>query len=137
MNDSSPKILVVDDNYAMRAYLAKLLTSYGYNVVQEGRPEFVIKTVRAEKPDLITMDLKMPEVSGEMIIRAMKSAKINIPIVVISAYLNKKNIRTLSDLDIKFIVMKPIEKKRLKTVLHEALKGWSQNLNKKNANKSS
>lgn len=59
------KILVVDDAMFMRKMLTDILTKAGYEVVAEaGNGEEAFNKYKEFQPDLVTMDITMPEVSG-------------------------------------------------------------------------
>lgn len=61
----SKKILVVDDAMFMRKMLTDILTKAGYEVVAEaGNGEEAYVKYKEHKPDLVTMDITMPDVSG-------------------------------------------------------------------------
>ena len=115
------KVLVVDDDPDARKFMHDLLTDIGYEVVEEGNPTQVLRVVRKEKPDIITMDLKMPDVSGDQIVRALQHAKFEIPIVVISGQLEQRVLMRLLQMGLKRILKKPVELERLRQTLEEAL----------------
>lgn len=58
------KILVVDDSPTERFALLEFLTKYGYHVVTAESGEDAINKSKAEKPDLILMDVVMPGMNG-------------------------------------------------------------------------
>jgi len=122
MQTTRTKVLVVDDDLDARQFMQDLLTDHGYDVVTEALPNQVLRTVRKESPDIITMDLKMPEVTGDQIVRALQHAKIQTPIVVISGQLEKRILMRLLNMGIKHILKKPVDLERLTQVLEEALK---------------
>jgi CheY-like chemotaxis protein len=84
--DSASTILVVDDYHDSRQLLAAWLRMKGYKVVeaQDGR-EGVLQANRS-KPDLILMDLAMPELDGVEATRQIRHAFTRTPIFAISAY---------------------------------------------------
>lgn len=67
------KILVVDDEADVRLYLSKLLEENGYDAVCACDGGEAIEKVEREKPDLITLDLSMPNKSGVKFYREIKS----------------------------------------------------------------
>ena len=58
------KILVVDDSPTERFALTEFLSKHGYSVVQAESGEEGVQKAKAEKPDLILMDVVMPGVNG-------------------------------------------------------------------------
>ena len=58
------KILVVDDKAELRTLLKSYLAQEGFDVVQAGDGQEALFVARREKPDLIILDLMMPEMGG-------------------------------------------------------------------------
>lgn len=94
--DPSPKpsatILVIEDYSDTRELLSVLLRGQGYNVIEAaGGLEGLLKAT-AMYPDLIILDLSLPEMDGvEVARRIHEQAKLSrIPIIVVSAYLTEE-----------------------------------------------
>jgi CheY-like chemotaxis protein len=86
-----PTILLIEDYADTRQMISMLLRRKGYNVVEaEDGVEGVLKAAW-ENPDLILMDLALPEMDGVEATRRIHSTPrlSDIPIVVLSAYLNE------------------------------------------------
>ena len=67
------KIIIVDDDVLIRETVRLALDHAGYYAIAVGEPDRALAVVRAEKPDLVIMDLYMPAFDGRELIRAMKS----------------------------------------------------------------
>lgn len=67
----SKKILVVEDEADVKIYLQALFEDNGYEVVTAGDGKIGMELVRSEKPDLITLDISMPEESGVKMYRQL------------------------------------------------------------------
>jgi len=59
-----PKVMIVDDSLFMRDHLAKLLTEHSYQVILAENGEEAVKTYRSAKPDVVLMDVTMPQMNG-------------------------------------------------------------------------
>jgi len=70
---SGKKILIVDDEEDIRLYLSTLLGDQGYETVLAKDGGEAWKQVEANSPDLITLDISMPEKSGIKFYREMKA----------------------------------------------------------------
>jgi CheY-like chemotaxis protein len=81
------KILVVDDEPNVVAYLETLLQDNGYDTVSAGDGIEGMKKARSEKPDLITLDISMPAESGIRFYRELKEDPelAGIPVVIVTA----------------------------------------------------
>jgi twitching motility two-component system response regulator PilH len=78
------KIMVVDDSPTERAYLDSLLKKKGYEVLLVESGEAAIERAKADKPDLILMDVVMPGLNGFQATRAItrdESTK-HIPVII-------------------------------------------------------
>jgi len=84
--DNHARILVVDDNDALRYSLARALREAGYEVL-EARTGTEALALAGESPDLITLDVNLPDIDGFQVCRRLKGATgtSHIPILHISA----------------------------------------------------
>lgn len=80
------KILLVDDAAFMRMMIKDTLTKNGYtNILEAGDGEIACNTYAAEKPDLVFMDITMPNKTGIEALRDIKSSDPGAKIVMCSA----------------------------------------------------
>jgi signal transduction histidine kinase/DNA-binding response OmpR family regulator len=81
------QVLVVDDERANRDWLTEVLEPAGFGVISAGGGREAIELARSEQPDLILLDLMMPEVSGFDVVEALRSDKSTsaMPIMVLTA----------------------------------------------------
>lgn len=78
------KVLVVDDESAILATMAPLLKSRGYEVVTSMTGRSALETVTRQQPDLVVLDLGLPDVDGLDVCRRIRAGR-PIPIIVLSA----------------------------------------------------
>ncbi|MEJ2422451.1 MAG: response regulator [Acidobacteriota bacterium] len=80
------KILVVDDEPDVVTYLATVLKDNGYEALEASNGEKALKEVELNRPDLITLDITMPEMSGVKAYRKLKEDDRfrRIPVVVVT-----------------------------------------------------
>lgn len=80
------KILIVDDEQDIRTYLSTLLEDNGYDTLLAKDGEEALRQVEVSLPDLITLDISMPEKSGIKFYRDMKAEERwkHIPIIIIT-----------------------------------------------------
>jgi CheY-like chemotaxis protein len=81
------KILIVDDEPDVVSYLEMLLRDNGYETVTATNGREGIEVARQEKPDLVTLDVSMPEASGTRFYKeAREDADLSgIPIIIVTA----------------------------------------------------
>ena len=81
-------ILVVDDQSNVRTLLREYLTEEGFRVVTAGDGREALYVARHEKPDLVLLDILMPEMNGYEFIRRFRMEK-DTPVILHSARLDE------------------------------------------------
>jgi two-component system KDP operon response regulator KdpE len=84
MSDLHPTILVVDDEPAIQKFLRLALATHDYHVVQATRGEEGLRHAATARPDLIILDLGLPDIDGVEFTRRLREWSA-IPILVVSA----------------------------------------------------
>lgn len=80
------KIMIVDDAAFMRMMIKNSLTGNGYtNIIEAGDGQIAFETYKTEKPDLVIMDITMPNMDGIQSLQAIKSYDANAMVVMCSA----------------------------------------------------
>src|SRR2546425_13082456 len=77
-------ILVVEDETTLRETLAEALEAEGFRVVQAADGQAALTRFRADRPDLVLLDLMLPELSGIEVCRIIR-AESGVPIVMLTA----------------------------------------------------
>jgi CheY-like chemotaxis protein len=87
MPQETKKILIVDDEPGVVAYLEMLLQDNGYETASAANGEEALTKARSDKPDLITLDISMPESSGARFFKDLRAdADLgSVPVVVVTA----------------------------------------------------
>lgn len=80
------KILVVDDEKNILKLYQAELEDEGYTVVTANSGEAGLSAFEKEDPDLVTLDILMPDMDGIQVLRQMKEKKPNIPVIMLTAY---------------------------------------------------
>ena len=83
MGDNGPRILVVDDERAIRRFLRASLTAHGYHIFEAARAQEGLDAAVAVRPDLIILDLGLPDSDGIDVTRQLREWS-RVPIVVLS-----------------------------------------------------
>ncbi len=80
------KILVVDDDVHIQRLYREELTEEGYEVVVAGNGTEAMDMFEKENPDLVTLDIRLPDVDGIHLLRQMKERRPKLPIIMSTAY---------------------------------------------------
>ena len=86
VNKKAKRILVVDDKKNIRILLNELLSGMGYRVLEAKDGKEAMGVVEVGPIDLVMTDLKMPDMDGIQLTRAIRRIRPNLPIIVYSAH---------------------------------------------------
>lgn len=90
------KILVIDDDSAVTDLLSLLLKSQGFDVTATNNSTEGLNLVRENQPDLVVLDLMMPEIDGWEVCKAVRAFS-DVPIIVLSALNDPSMIASVLD----------------------------------------
>lgn len=83
MATNAPRILLVDDEPAIRRFLNSALMADGYAVIQAASGQEALAAMTYDKPDLAIVDLGLPDLDGQDLIRTIRESS-QMPIIVLS-----------------------------------------------------
>ncbi len=114
------KVLVIEDDAAMRNLLSVELALMGFEAVTAGGGREGIFKAISEKPDLVLLDILLPDMDGRDIARTLRrnpEAK-DIPIVAETALSDRRDLNTCLDAGCDEYLVKPFSYKDLEEKLH-------------------
>lgn len=117
----APRILTIDDDAEARQMLRRMLERAGYEVEAAATGADGIARATARRPDLITLDVMMPNMDGWAVLRALKAdpALANIPVVMVSIVEERALATSLGATD---YLTKPVEREALVAAVHRLLR---------------
>lgn len=80
------KLLIVDDDTNIQRLYKEELEEEGYEVVIAATGKDAMEMFEKENPDIVTLDILMPDIDGISLLRKMKEQRPNIPIIMSTAY---------------------------------------------------
>lgn len=80
------KILVVDDEKNILKLYKAELEDEGYEVITANSGKEAIERFEKDTPDLVTLDILMPDIDGIRVLRQMKEMRPNVPVIMLTAY---------------------------------------------------
>ena len=101
------RILVVDDEPAIRRFLRTSLVAQGYQVVEAGNGQAARDAFRRDRPDVLVVDLGLPDIDGFAIIREIREQGSAVPIIVLSSRADEAGKVRALDLGADDYVTKP------------------------------
>lgn len=118
----SQKILVVDDAAFMRMMLKDILTKNGFEVVGEAENgKVAVEKYKELNPDLVTMDITMPEMDGIEAVKAIKAFNPNARVVMCSAMGQQAMVIDSIQAGAKDFIVKPFQPDRVIEAVRKAL----------------
>lgn len=84
MSGTPIKILVIDDEPPIRKLLRTGLSTQGYDVIEASNGKLALELL-AQKPDLVILDLGLPDIQGHDLLRMIRARNESLPIVVLSS----------------------------------------------------
>ena len=114
-------ILTVDDKENVRTLIREYLTEEGFRVVTADNGQTALFVARQEKPDLILLDLMMPEMDGTSFIRAFRKES-DTPIIVLTAKLEESDKVLGLELGADDYITKPFSMRELLARVHAVLR---------------
>lgn len=123
MSNENFNLLVVDDNLMERLKLSRALQAQGYTVDAASDGRQALEMLRAQRFDLVLLDLVMPEVDGYQVLETMQSenALREIPVVIVSGFDDMESVQRCKDLGAKAHLPKSFDTETLTGLLSSFL----------------
>jgi two-component system NtrC family response regulator len=119
---SMTTITLIDDDPGFRDSLAETLADFGHHVAQYDRAAPAIRAISDSLPDLIFLDLRMPDMDGIAALRAIRAAQPEARVVVLTAYATGDNTIEAMRLGAFDHLTKPVGRAALQDLLQAALR---------------
>lgn len=114
------RILVVDDSTYIRSTIKTTLSDNGYEVIGEaGSGEAAIDLILELKPDVITLDNILPDMTGLDVMKAINVSSHNPYVIMISAVGQESAVVEATGLGVKHYLVKPFDHNELISILNE------------------
>jgi DNA-binding NtrC family response regulator len=115
------KILVVDDEDALRTVLSSELSSEGYEVRTAGDGDEAISGLQKENFDLVLLDIRMPRMNGFEVLKYVKEKHPKTKVVMLTGFADLKNAIESKKLGAEDFVSKPYDLVDLLTTIERVL----------------
>lgn len=113
------KILIVDDEEHIRLLYSEELLEEGYEVCATDTGHELIERIEREKPDLVILDIRLPEYSGLDLLQDIRNKFYNLPVILSTAYdVFKEDLKSVAA---DYYVMKSFDLTELKKRIAMAL----------------
>ncbi|MGI4885742.1 MAG: response regulator [Janthinobacterium lividum] len=118
------RILIVDDSFYMRTMLKNMLTDAGYEVVGEAaNGQQALEMAASTKPDLITLDVILPDNTGLDVLRGLRKEAPDAKVVMCSAVGQEVIVNEAIENGALAYIVKPFSEERVLEIVGSALGG--------------
>ena len=114
---SGKTILLVEDEEPLREVLAEGLRQQGHSIIEAGNGKEALDLALSRPIDLIITDLMMPKMNGWRLMAALRERGLNVPVIIITAYMNQEGQEVLTSKDISSFLVKPIDLDEMATMV--------------------
>jgi two-component system phosphate regulon response regulator PhoB len=116
-------VLIIEDEEDAAELFAEMMRVSGYRVLKTSKSAPAISMMIAEKPDIVLLDIMMPEISGLDILRQMRRDPVlaNIPVIVITAKSMPSDIKNGMEAGASTYLTKPVGYLELKEAVERTL----------------
>ena len=122
---SQKRVVVAEDEYLIRMDIVETLKEYGYDVVGEaGDGNMAVELATELMPDLMVMDIKMPNLDG--LSAAEKIAQLKIPVVLLTAFSQQELVARAAEVGAMAFLVKPFTPQDLMPAIEIALSRHQQ-----------
>ncbi len=125
MNENGARILIVDDEPAIRRFLHGLLPAHGYTVVEASTGKEALEAVANQRPEVIVLDLGLPDLDGVQVTRLLREWT-QIPILILSVRGAEEDKVAALDAGADDYLTKPFGSRELLARLRAALRRATQ-----------
>jgi len=117
------RILIVDDDAAFCRYLHNILSRQNHNVQIAGSGEEALESLDELKPDLVILDLILPDINGLEVLSRINQHRKKIPVIMLTGYGQTSTVVMAMKLGAKDFLNKPFYPAELEAAIAKALKG--------------
>lgn len=116
------KLMIVDDAQFMRMSIKQMLQDVPVEIVAEAGDGFeAVAQFKSKQPDIITLDVTMPNMSGIETLEAIRKMNKDVKIIMVTAMGNKQVVAEAVMLGATSFIVKPFEKNKLIEVIESVI----------------
>lgn len=103
------KVLIVDDIQMARLNMRKALEGQNIKVIEAEGGEKALKLYKEEKPDIVVLDIDLPDINGVEVLKKLKEIDENVKVVIVSGMSSQYNLVETHKNGAKYFLVKPID----------------------------
>ena len=111
------KILVCDDSTFTRNRVINMISKNNLEILEAGNGREALDSIEKNNPDLVILDLLMPEITGQEVLKQLKQSGNSTPVIVLSADIQEMTQKQCLELGAKHFLNKPPNEEQLNEVI--------------------
>ncbi len=115
-------VLITDDSLVQRKIISKIVTGQGHEIRTAASGRSAMESIALRAPDCLLLDLLMPEMTGQEVLKALKDQQVDFPIVVVTADIQETVRVECMKLGALYFLNKPVKPEELQTILRAILR---------------
>jgi two-component system response regulator (stage 0 sporulation protein F) len=115
------RIVVADDDQNVRILFNDVLSEEGYEVTGVASGTEAIREVEKATPDLLILDIKMPEMHGLEVLERLRRVNHELPVIVCTAYKHMDDDPMVRESDVQAYLVKPVDINVLKDTVKKVV----------------
>ena len=115
------RILIVDDAEFLRVRISKMLIGNGHQVIEANNGLVAVSTYKSEHPDVVLMDITMPEMDGLQALKEIRAFDPKAKVVMLTALGQESVVLEAIKSGARDLVVKPFEPDRVLNAIRKAL----------------
>jgi len=121
LEETLKTILTVENDKDFREMLVEIITSLGYQAIEAKDAREGIRILQKQDVDLMLLDIHMPGIRGTDLLKHLRSKGRQVPVIVVSGYLQKDVFEQVREMNVQAVLAKPIQLKRLTDEIQKIL----------------
>ena len=115
------KVMIVDDTEFLRLRITRMLTEDGFNTIVAEDGQIAVNIYKNEHPDLVFMDLSMPNMDGLTALRKIKEHDPQALVIMLTALGQESTVLEAIQSGAKDYIVKPFQKERVLSAINKLL----------------
>lgn len=103
------KVLIVDDVQMARLNMKKVLEEQGIEIIEAESGSKALKLYITEKPDVVALDIDLPDINGVDVLKQLKDIDENVNVVIVTGISSQFNLVETFKNGAKYFMVKPID----------------------------
>lgn len=115
------KVLIVEDSGFQRTIIKRIVTRFGHETIEAKTGREALRQIEDEQPDIILLDMLMPDIDGFQVLKVLKSKHLQTPVIVITADVQETTRQRCEESGVRDILYKPVDEDKLSSALRTVL----------------